>query len=175
LDPNHKKLAGKNITLDLGKFVPKLPVTVRITLMDANITGLLDIGEVLPLQPLCSIEPTPAICAVGDQNQTLRTALGLHTLGVDVLVSVEIIDDSTGDTKSYETIHAAIEIDKPTLNLDTTLGVAGWAFRCLFVFVRACLRLTFCSPIVCVVPLSTSKLLLALQSPCSTRSSSRKC
>jgi hypothetical protein len=126
-----KKLAGKNITLDLGKFVPKLNVTVRITLMDANITGLLDIGEVLPLQPLCSVEPTPAICAVADQNQTLRTALSLHKLGVDVLVSVEIIDDSTGDTKSSETIHAAIEIDKPTLNLDTTLGVSPDIFNYL--------------------------------------------
>jgi hypothetical protein len=119
-----KALEGKNITIDLAKFLPALPATVRLTLQEANITGLLDIGEVLPLVPLCDVEPMPAVCGVeGGQNQTLRTSIGLKALSVTLVATIEILDDLTGKTLSDETVTAVVTIDKPTINLDTTIQV----------------------------------------------------
>jgi hypothetical protein len=129
------KLVGTNLTLDLGKFLAALPATLRITLKEVNVTGLDKIVGMQPkLQPLCEIAANerPAICDGGgrDQNnQTIRTTLGLETLGLHLLASIEVLDDATGSTLSDDTMRVDIAVESPKVNIDAIVDLSRAAIR----------------------------------------------
>jgi hypothetical protein len=129
-------LNGKTFSFDLGELqipgVPvKVPATLNLTVIDANITGLDSVDVFLPPQFVCElpIARRPLVCNghVWDySNQIVRTGLGFKSLGINILSSIVIIHDTKngkGAKTTPDDLVLGLTIDTPRWDVDTTVGI----------------------------------------------------
>jgi hypothetical protein len=122
------ELAGKSIVLRLPQ-----NTTMNFTITDATVTGLGVVSTLLPIQPICALpdDQRPSICDHHDNNQTVRTSLGLKSLGLHIVGTLNISGAISGATHeslvlSTDDFRVDITINEPTLHLDTVLGVTNF-------------------------------------------------
>jgi hypothetical protein len=130
------KLAGKSLVLSLPK-----DVSMNFTITQVTVTGLGDVGTVLPLQPICQLPKAqrPAVCNGHDNNQTVRTSLGLKSLGLRIAGTFNI-SNAKQQLVSHEEVEIAIDISRPTLQIDTVIGIADFdAFPMMRLADRNCI------------------------------------